>query len=59
MSGHGSRAAVRVILASQSPRRRELLTLVGIAHEVIPADVDERVHDGERPAPYAERLARE
>ena len=29
---------VRVVLASQSPRRRELLTLVGIPHEVVPAD---------------------
>jgi septum formation protein len=58
MSGHGSGAAVRVILASQSSRRRELLTLVGITHEVMPADVDERVLDGERPAPHAERLAR-
>ena len=58
MSGHSSGAGVRVILASQSPRRRELLALVGIAHEVMPADVDERVLDGERPAPHAERLAR-
>jgi septum formation protein len=49
---------VRVILASQSPRRRELLTLVGIAHEVAPADIDESVLPGERPAPHAERLAR-
>jgi septum formation protein len=48
----------RIILASQSPRRRELLTLVGIAHEVIPAHVDESVRPGERPAPHAERLAR-
>lgn len=47
----------RVILASQSPRRRELLALVGIAHEVRPADIDESVLDGERPAPHAERLA--
>lgn len=51
-------SAPRVILASQSPRRRELLTLIGIAHEVRPADVDESVLDGERPAPHAERLAR-
>ena len=58
MSGQSAGAAVRVILASQSPRRRELLTLVGITHEVMPADVDERVLDGERPAPHAERLAR-
>ena len=50
--------APRVILASASPRRRELLTLIGIPHEVRPADVDETLHDGEAPAVYAERLAR-
>lgn len=49
---------VRVILASQSPRRRELLTLVGIAHEVRPADIDESVWPGEAPVPHCERLAR-
>jgi len=47
-----------VILASQSPRRRELLTLVGIAHEVRPADVDESYLPGEVPREHAERLAR-
>ena len=49
----------RVILASQSPRRRELLALVGIAHEVKPADIDERYLPGETPRAHAERLARE
>jgi len=49
----------RVILASQSPRRRELLSLVGITHEVRPADVDERYLAGEAPREHAERLARE
>lgn len=48
----------RVILASQSPRRRELLTLVGIPHDVRPADVDEQVHPDEAPVPHCERLAR-
>jgi septum formation protein len=48
-----------VILASQSPRRRELLTLIGIPHEVRPADIDERLLPGELPAAHAERLARE
>jgi len=48
----------RVILASQSPRRRELLTLVGITHEVMPANVDETYLPGEAPAAHAERLAR-
>jgi len=50
--------AVRVVLASQSPRRRELLTLVGLAHDVRPADVDETPYAGEEPVPHAERLAR-
>ena len=48
-----------VILASASPRRRELLDLVGIAHEVIPADIDETYTEGEEAAGHAERLARE
>ena len=48
----------RVILASQSPRRRELLTLIGITHDVRPMDIDESILDGEQPAPHAERLAR-
>ncbi|MES2524374.1 MAG: Maf family protein [Gemmatimonadota bacterium] len=50
--------AVRVVLASQSPRRRELLALVGITHEVRPADVDESLLPGELPVPHCERLAR-
>ena len=49
----------RVVLASQSPRRRDLLDLVGIRHEVRPADIDEAVRPGERPDAYTERLARE
>ena len=50
---------LRVILASQSPRRRQLLDLVGIEHEVRPADIDESLVVGELPEQYAERLARE
>ena len=48
-----------MILASQSPRRRELLALVGIPHEVRPADIDETYLPGEPPRDHAERLARE
>jgi len=48
----------RVILASQSPRRRELLTLIGVPHDVRPADIDERYLPGESPHAHAERLAR-
>jgi septum formation protein len=47
-----------VILASASPRRRELLTLVGIPHTVRPADIDETAFPDESPTAHAERLAR-
>ena len=50
---------LRVVLASQSPRRRDLLRLVGIPHEVAPADIDERALPEEAPLAHAERLARE
>jgi septum formation protein len=49
----------RVVLASSSPRRQQLLALIGIRHEVIPADIDERYLPGEGARPHAERLARE
>jgi septum formation protein len=55
MSGH----VPRVVLASSSPRRRELLALIGIPHEVVPANIDESYLRGETPAGHAERLARE
>ena len=58
MSERRSGDPVRVILASQSPRRRDLLDLIGMRHEVRPADVDETPLPGELPAPHAERLAR-
>jgi septum formation protein len=48
----------RVILASGSPRRHELLQLIGVPHEVRPSDVDESHVEGEKPAEYAERVAR-
>jgi septum formation protein len=49
----------RVILASASPRRRELLNLVGIPHEVRPANIDETIRHRETPRRHVERLARE
>jgi septum formation protein len=49
----------RVFLASASPRRRDLLNLVGIDHEVRPANIDETYLPGEQPRDHAERLARE
>jgi nucleoside triphosphate pyrophosphatase len=51
--------APRLVLASQSPRRRELLEQLGIAFEVRPADADEAVLPGEAPRPYVLRVARE
>jgi septum formation protein len=48
----------RLVLASASPRRAELLTTLGLRFEVQVADVDESVHDGEAPASYVERVAR-
>ena len=55
----GTLTTSRVILASQSQRRRELLNLVGIPHTVQPADIDETYLPGEEPAAHALRLARE
>ena len=46
-----------LILASASPRRRELLERVGIALEVIAADVDETPHAAEPPRAYVARIA--
>jgi septum formation protein len=48
-----------LILASSSPRRRELLTAAGIAFTVQPADVDETHRAGESPEAFTQRLARE
>jgi septum formation protein len=47
-----------LLLASASPRRRELLERIGVAIEVHPADVDERTQDGEAPEAYVARIAR-
>ncbi len=54
----GDRPAPRVVLASQSPRRRDLLSLIRIPHIVRPADIDESVLPGETPERCVERLAR-
>ncbi|HEV2017800.1 MAG TPA: Maf family protein [Gemmatimonadaceae bacterium] len=48
-----------MVLASASPRRRQLLNLIGIAHEVRPANIDETMRPRENPRRHAERLARE
>jgi septum formation protein len=46
-----------VILASASPRRRELLERIGLALEVLPAGIDESAQAGEAAGDYARRIA--
>ncbi len=48
-----------LVLASASPRRRELLTQAGIPHLVHPADIDETPREDESPVALSMRLARE
>jgi septum formation protein len=50
---------MRLILASASPRRAELLRAAGYAFEIVPADVDESAGPGERPENYVRRVAAE
>ena len=49
----------RLILASASPRRRELLAQAGFSFEVSPAHINEDLRSGEDPIGYVVRLARE
>jgi septum formation protein len=48
---------LRVVLASRSPRRIELISQLGITAEVVPADIDETPLPGEEPVAYVKRLA--
>src|SRR6185295_17896261 len=48
-----------LVLASASPRRRELLSGLGLAFTVRPVDLDETPRPGEEPRAYVLRLARE
>jgi septum formation protein len=51
---------MRLILASASPRRLDLLARIGVEPDaVVPADIDESVPRGELPRAHAIRLARE
>ena len=47
----------RLILASSSPRRRELLEQLGLVFDIYSPDIDESVQAGESVAHYVERLA--
>ncbi len=48
---------MKLILASKSPRRAELLSAAGYAFTVRTADADESVHEGESPVHYVRRVA--
>ncbi|HCV3153461.1 TPA: Maf-like protein [Acinetobacter baumannii] len=48
-----------LVLASSSPRRRELLQQLSLNFEIYSPDIDESVHEGELVHQYVERLARE
>lgn len=49
----------RLILASGSPRRRELLNQIGVQFDVSPADIDESCRQHESPQEYVQRMAYE
>ncbi|MEK6221364.1 MAG: Maf family protein, partial [Chloroflexota bacterium] len=49
---------LKFILASGSPRRKELLGLLGLDFEVIPADVDESITGEESPRDYVTRVSK-
>jgi septum formation protein len=49
----------RLVLASASPRRSELLRSVGVDFDVLPADIDESTRPGESPTDYVARLSQE
>ena len=51
--------APRLVLASSSPRRRELVSLLGFPFTTMAADVDESPHAGEDPPGMVARLSRE
>ncbi|MCA2015762.1 Maf-like protein [Vibrio tritonius] len=48
-----------LVLASGSPRRRELLTQLGYTFDIVVSDVEEVRHSDETPAQYVERLSRD
>jgi septum formation protein len=48
-----------LVLASASPRRRDLLAQAGYEFQILPAEICEDLHPGEEPLAYVLRLARE
>ena len=54
-----SLSASSLVLASASPRRRELLRQIGVQFEVLPQDIDESARIGETPSALVSRLAQQ
>jgi septum formation protein len=52
-------AAHPLVLGSGSPRRREIISALGLPFQVLAADIDESVRPGEAPLAYMERVASE
>src|SRR5436309_3596220 len=50
---------VNLVLASQSPRRKELLSILGIPFSVVPSSIGEATAAEEKPEEFVVRLARE
>lgn len=50
---------MRLILASSSPRRQQLLSEMGATFDIIKPDIDESLHDGEPLIDHVQRLSRE
>jgi len=48
----------KIILASASPRRAELLFQIGVKFELVPSQIEERPHPDEAPPDYITRIAR-
>jgi len=49
----------RIVLASSSPRRISLLKMLGVTFEPVPASIIEEKREGEEPADFARRIAKE
>jgi septum formation protein len=50
---------MNLVLASQSPRRKELLAILGYPFTVIPSSIDETPQPGEEPETFVRRVTRD
>ena len=48
-----------IILASASPRRKELLEIIGLRFKVVPRNYEEDMHSGLEPHEFAQRISLE